>query len=57
MTRSSKRDQKDAWYPLSENHGTSATVENSSEIGLTEDDGIHLQRSFDVNVQKNTTQD
>ncbi|KAI1249468.1 hypothetical protein MGN70_009081 [Eutypa lata] len=55
-TWSSKRDQTDAWYPLSENHGNSATVGNSSKVVLTEDDGIHVQRSLDINVQRHNTQ-
>ncbi|KAI4869231.1 hypothetical protein F4820DRAFT_444353 [Hypoxylon rubiginosum] len=54
--QSSKGGQKDTWHPLSENHGNSTTVENSSEVGLTQDDGIHLQRSFVINIQGKTTQ-
>ncbi|CAJ2513881.1 Uu.00g020000.m01.CDS01 [Anthostomella pinea] len=48
--QSSRHDQKDSWYPLSENHGNSTTVENNSQVGLTEYDGIRLQRSFATEV-------
>ncbi|KAI0886272.1 uncharacterized protein GGS22DRAFT_126785 [Annulohypoxylon maeteangense] len=34
VNQSSKGDQKDTWYPLSENQGNSTNVENSSEIRL-----------------------
>ncbi|KAI1163885.1 hypothetical protein F5B18DRAFT_651209 [Nemania serpens] len=45
-------DQKDVWYPLSETHGNSTTVTNTSQVGLTKGDGIHLERSFATEVQK-----
>lgn len=51
-TQSSRSDQKDVWYPLSENHGNSTIVTNNSQIGLTECDGIRLERSFATEVQK-----
>ncbi|KAI1135012.1 hypothetical protein F5Y05DRAFT_396265 [Hypoxylon sp. FL0543] len=40
INQSSKGDQRDTWYPLSENHGNSTTVENSSGTRLTRDDGV-----------------
>ncbi|KAI0448082.1 hypothetical protein F4803DRAFT_496430 [Xylaria telfairii] len=52
---SSRSDQKDVWYPLSENHGNSTTVANNSQVGLTEYDGIRLERSFATEVQGNAT--
>ncbi|KAK9415008.1 putative integral membrane protein [Seiridium unicorne] len=55
-TGSSTADQKNTWYPLPGHHGNLTTVANSSEVGLTQDDGIHLQRTFATNVEDNTTQ-
>ncbi|KAI0398798.1 hypothetical protein F4802DRAFT_114603 [Xylaria palmicola] len=53
--QSSRGDQKDVWYPLSENHGNSTTIANNSQVGLTECDGIRLERSFATGVQRSAT--
>ncbi|KAI1746572.1 hypothetical protein F4782DRAFT_545041 [Xylaria castorea] len=50
--QSSRSDQRDVWYPLSENHGNSTTVAKDSQLGLTECDGIRLQRNFATEVQE-----